>query len=87
VDLTPHTPDTIVVDVVDEVELAPTGYPSGMPYGAGAGTSAGMVGGTAGGMGSGMGTGPEYVGTDVRAGNGGTGPAGYGGTGYNPPAV
>jgi protease I len=29
---------------------------------------------------------PEYVGTDVRAGTGGTGPAGYGG-GYNPPAV
>lgn len=87
VDLTPDTPDTVVVDVVDEVALAPTGYPSGMPYGAGAGTSAGIVGGTTGGMGSGMGTGPEYVGTDVRAGNGGTGPAGYGGTGYNPPAV
>lgn len=32
-------------------------------------------------------SGPEYVGTDVRAGTGGTGPAGYGGTGYNPPAV
>lgn len=83
VDLTPDTPDTPVV--VGEVELEPTGYTSGMPYGAGAGTPVGTsaVGGTVGGME----TGPEYVGTDLRAGNGGTGPAGYGGTGYNPPAV
>lgn len=80
VDLTPDRPDvTVRVDVVDETELEPTGYTSGLPYGAGAGTSAGVVGAT--------GTGPEYVGTDVRAGNGGTGPAGYGGSGYNPPAV
>lgn len=84
VDLTPDTPDAVLqVDVVDEDStLAPTGFTSGMPYGAGAGTNAGVVGGT-----TGMGTGPEYVGTDVRAGNGGTGPVGYGGTGYNPPAV
>jgi protease I len=58
----------------------------------GLGTSGGLGAGVAGGVGTtggsgGMGTGPEYVGTDVRAGNGGTGPAGYGGTGYNPPAV
>ena len=85
VDLTPGRPDVVVdVAVVDEdATLANTGYTSGLPYGAGADTSADVVGGTAGGMG----TGPEYVGTDVRAGNGGTGPAGYGGTGYNPPAV
>ena len=74
VDLTPDTPDAVVVVAqVDEAELEPTGYSSGMPYGTGA-------------MGA-ANTGPEYVGTDVRAGNGGTGPAGYGGTGYNPPAV
>jgi protease I len=81
VDLTPDRPDAVVeVSVIDEdATLANTGYASGMPYGAGAGTSAGVVGAT--------GTGPEYVGTDVRAGNGGTGPVGYGGTGYNPPAV
>jgi protease I len=90
VDLTPDRPDTVVVDVVDtDATLADGGFTSGMPYGAGAGTSVG-TGGLAGEMGGttgGMGTGPEYVGTDVRAGNGGTGPAGYGGTGYNPPAV
>jgi protease I len=93
VDMTPDRPDTVVVDVYDEdATLAGEGYSSGMPYGAGAGTNVG-TGGMVGGMGSGgvtadgMGTGPEYVGTDVRAGNGGTGPAGYGGTGYNPPAV
>jgi protease I len=88
VDLTPDRPDTVVVDEVvmvdEDATLADSGYTSGMPYGAGAGTS---VGTAAGGLDAGLGTGPEYVGTDVRAGNGGTGPAGYGGTGYNPPAV
>ena len=99
VDLTPDRPDTVVVDEVVMVDadatLADSGFTSGMPYGAGAGTNVGTGGATAGGLGTpgglgstgGMGTGPEYVGTDVRAGNGGTGPAGYGGTGYNPPAV
>jgi protease I len=95
VDLTPEQPDAVVeVTVTDEdATLASTGYSSGMPYGAGTGvgTAGGTLGadvGTGGGTMGGMGTGPEYVGTDVRAGNGGTGPAGYGGTGgYNPPAV
>lgn len=89
VDLTPDRPDTVIVDVVDEDATLAGGFTSGMPYGAGAGTSAGTGGlsGELGGTIGGMGTGPEYVGTDVRAGNGGTGPAGYGGTGYNPPAV
>ncbi len=95
VDLTPDRPDTVVVDVavVDEdATVVPTGYTSGMPYGAGAGTNAGLgasagLGGTVGGTDALGGTGPDYVGTDVRAGNGGTGPVGYGGTGYNPPAV
>ena len=69
VDLTPDTPDTVVVDMVDQdATLAANGYTSGLPYGSSP-------------------SGPEYVGTDLRAGNGGTGPAGYGGTGYNPPAV
>jgi protease I len=89
VDLSPDRPDTVVVDVVDADATLAGGFTSGMPYGAGAGTSVG-TGGLAGEMGGtmgGLGTGPEYVGTDVRAGNGGTGPAGYGGTGYNPPAV
>ncbi|HST60436.1 MAG TPA: DJ-1/PfpI family protein, partial [Longimicrobium sp.] len=91
-----------VVMVDADATLVDSGFTSGMPYGAGAGTNAGTSGaaaglGTTGGVGTGvvggvgttggMGTGPEYVGTDVRAGNGGTGPAGYGGTGYNPPAV
>lgn len=85
VDLTPDQPDTVMrVDVVaEDATLAPTGYTSGLPYGSGLGTSAGVGAGLAGDTG----TGPDYVGTDVRAGNGGTGPAGYGGTGYNPPAV
>ena len=98
VDLTPDRPDTVVVDVVDaDATLADSGYSSGMPYGAGAGTNVGTSGANLGGLGTGvpggvgtpgpLGAGPEYVGTDVRAGNGGTGPAGYGGTGYNPPAV
>ncbi|HEX6039884.1 type 1 glutamine amidotransferase domain-containing protein [Longimicrobium sp.] len=97
VDLTPDTPDVVVdVAVVDEdATLSGTGYTSGMPYGAGAGTNAGLgasaglagTAGSMGGTGAMGGTGPDYVGTDVRAGNGGTGPVGYGGTGYNPPAV
>lgn len=91
-DRTPGRPDTAVVEVYDEdATLAGEGYTSGLPYGAGAGTHVGTGGAVAGGLGTGvaggMGTGPEYVGTDVRAGNGGTGPAGYGGAGYNPPAV
>lgn len=86
VDLAPGRADsTVEVTVTEEESLAPTGYTSGMPYGAGAGTGAGV--GSPAGAGAMGGTGPEYVGTDVRAGNGGTGPVGYGGAGYNPPAV
>jgi protease I len=97
VDLAPDRPDVIVETDVVDTELAPTGYTSGVPYGTGIGTAtttgagftAAGTGTGLGGTGTGAGTG-EYVGTDVRAGNGGTGPAGYGGTGtggYNPPAV
>ena len=74
VDLAPDQADeiTAVEYPEDDLDLAPT------------------AGGFAGGMPYRTG-GPEYTGeysgTDLRAGNGGTGPAGYGGSGYNPPAV
>jgi protease I len=79
VDLAPDQPAAVVeVDVV-EFDAEASGYTTGLPYGAGAGAGTGFA--------ADAGSGPEYVGTDVRAGNGGTGPAGYGGSGYNPPAV
>ena len=89
VDLSPDVPDTrLQADYVEE-DLVHTGeYAGGMPY-----REEGYVAGGTAGLGTdAFGTATpvrtdEYTGTDVRAGNGGTGPAGYGGTGYNPPAV
>jgi protease I len=74
IDLAPERADeiTAVEYPEDELDLAPT--------------AGGVAGGAAYRSGAAEYTG-EYSGTDLRAGNGGTGPAGYGGTGYNPPAV